>query len=140
MKTIVVDASVILKWVLGDEREADQGKAMELLHAWAEGRCELAAPSLWAFEAGNILGRFLDKEAQEKMELLLGLGICSVELTPEMTGMISAWMQDKAVTFYDAAYLAAAHDRNALLVTADQSFARKMRDVQGICLLQDLKL
>jgi predicted nucleic acid-binding protein len=140
MKTIVVDASVILKWVLGDEREEDQGKAMELLHAWAEGRCELAAPSLWAFEAGNVLGRFLDKEAEAKMGLLLGLGIRNVELTPEMSGMIASWMRDKAVNFYDAAYLAAAHDCNALLVTADPSFARKMRDVQGICLLQNLKL
>jgi predicted nucleic acid-binding protein len=140
MKTIVVDASVILKWVLGDKRESDQGKAMELLHAWAEGRCELAAPSIWAFEAGNILGRFLDKEAQEKMELLLGLGIRNVELNPEMSGMISTWMRDRAVTFYDAAYLAAAQDRNALLVTADELFAHKMRDVEGICLLQNLEL
>jgi predicted nucleic acid-binding protein len=140
MKKFVVDASVILKWVLGDEREADQRTAMELLHAWGEGRCELAAPSLWVYETGNILGRVLDKAAQEKMELLLGLGIKDVELTPEMSNMIFAWMRENKVTFYDAAYLAAAYSRNAVLITADQSFARKMGDVQGICLLQDLKL
>ena len=140
MKKFVVDASVILKWVLGDERDADQGTAMELLHAWGEGRCELAAPSLWVYETGNILGRVLDKGAQEQMELLLGLGIKDVALTLERSKMIFSWMRENKVTFYDAAYLAAAHSRNAVLVTADQSFARKMGDVQEICLLQDLKL
>lgn len=140
MKTYVVDASVILKWVLGDEREADQEHAMALLHAWGEGRCELAAPSLWVYEAGNILGRLLDKAAQEKMEMLLGLGIQSIEPTPGMTKMIFSWMTKNAVTFYDAAYLAAAHGCDAVLVTADQAFARKMGDDKHLCLLQDLAL
>lgn len=140
MKRYVVDASVILKWVLGDEREADQDSAMELLHAWSDGRCELAAPSLWIYEAGNILGRLLDKAAQEKMEMLLNLGIQRIEPTPGMTKMIFSWMTKNAVTFYDAAYLAAAHDFNAILVTADQVFARKMGGVKNICLLQDLTL
>jgi predicted nucleic acid-binding protein len=139
MKKFVVDASVILKWVLGDDREANQDKAMELLQAWAEGRCELAAPSLWAYEAGNILGRLLGEEAQEKMELLLGLGIHNIELTPKISEMSLSWMRDKAVTFYDAAYLAAARERKAILVTADQSFARKMGETD-VCLLQSLVL
>ena len=139
MKKYVVDASVILKWVLGDEQEADQSSAMKLLNAWGEGRCELAAPSLWIYETGNILGRLLNEDAQEKMELLMGLGIQNAECTPAMSTMIFSWMREKKVTFYDAAYLAAAHNLNAVLVTADQSFARKMGDVQGLCLLQNLK-
>ncbi|NPV04881.1 MAG: type II toxin-antitoxin system VapC family toxin [Syntrophaceae bacterium] len=140
MTTYVVDASVILKWVLGDEREADQERAMALLHAWGEGRCELAAPCLWVYETGNILGRLLDKAAQEKMEMLLNLGIQKIEPTPGMTKMIFSWMTKNAVTFYDAAYLAAAYDRDAILVTADRAFARKMEREEKICLLQDLKL
>ncbi len=99
MKKFVVDASVILKWVLGDEREADQDGAMALLEAWGEGRCELAAPSLWMYETGNILGRLLQEEAQEKMQLLMGLGIRNVECTPEMYKMILAWMREKKSLF-----------------------------------------
>jgi len=57
MDRFVVDASVILKWVLGDERESDQDKALDLLNAWVEGRAELLAPSLWEYEVGNFLGR-----------------------------------------------------------------------------------
>ena len=31
MKDYVVDASIILKWVVGNKRESDYGKAMALL-------------------------------------------------------------------------------------------------------------
>jgi predicted nucleic acid-binding protein len=48
-------------------------------------------------------------------------------------------MRENEVTFYDAAYLVAAHSLNAVLITADRSFARKMGDLQGLCLLQNLK-
>ncbi|MGC9196606.1 MAG: type II toxin-antitoxin system VapC family toxin [Syntrophobacteraceae bacterium] len=51
----VVDASVILKWVLGEEREAEWNKALALLNGWVEGRVELMAPDLWVYEVGNFL-------------------------------------------------------------------------------------
>jgi len=38
MQRYVIDASVILKWVLGDERESDQDKALDLLNAWHQSR------------------------------------------------------------------------------------------------------
>jgi predicted nucleic acid-binding protein len=56
----------------------------------------------------------------------------------KLSNMIFSWMREKKVTFYDAACLAAAHSHNAVLVTAHQSLARKMGDVQGLCLLQAL--
>ncbi len=46
MKRVVVDASVILKWVLGDRLETDHEKAMDLLDAWVDGRVEVFAPTL----------------------------------------------------------------------------------------------
>ena len=53
----MVDASVILKWVLGDPKEPDQGTAVGLLKGWADGTHSLAAPALWEYEAANLLGR-----------------------------------------------------------------------------------
>jgi predicted nucleic acid-binding protein len=69
----VVDASVILKWVVGDEREPDQDRALKLLNTWVEGDAELAAPALWQDEVADFLGRALPEEAAEKMDLLLNL-------------------------------------------------------------------
>lgn len=140
MKRYVVDASVILKWVLGDDREADQGTALDLLAAWADGAAEITAPSLWQYEVGNFLGRQLGEEAMEKMDSLLKLGIRVVNLNENMIRRCLGWMKQKGVTFYDASYLAVAFEIGATLITADQRFAKKMEEADQICLLRDLVL
>ena len=140
MKTYVVDASIILKWVLGDDREADQRRALDLLAAWADGSAEIAAPSLWQYEVGNFLGWQLGEEAMEKMGSLLKLGMRAVNLDENMIRRCFSWMKERGVTFYDASYLAVALEIGATLITADQRFARKMDEANQISLLRDLDL
>ena len=138
MQRYVVDASVILKWVLGDERESDQDKALNLLKAWVEGRAELLAPSLWEYEAGNLLGRQFPGEAVEKMTLIVNLKFSSIPLTESMHRLCFDWMEQNGVTFYDACYLALAEETKSILVTADAKFAEKMGHPKSLCLLKDL--
>jgi predicted nucleic acid-binding protein len=140
MERYVVDASVILKWVLGEEQETDQGLALKLLDTWAAGIAELVAPSLWQYEVGNFLGRELRDQAIEKMNLLLDLGIQSVDLNNTIIERCFAWMKQHAVTFYDVSYLAVAFEIQGTLITADEKFCRKMVKVGRICLLKDLDL
>jgi len=138
MKQYVVDASVILKWVLGDEREEDQERAFKLLQEWVHGQAEVSAPHLWQYEVGNFLGREVPEEAEIKMELLLNLHIRNVELNDSIYEKCFAWMRDYKITFYDASYLAVAHEIGADLVTADAKFAAKMEHKGHVCLLRDL--
>ena len=138
MKNYVVDASVILKWVLGNETESDHTKAMALLEIWTGGDIELSAPILWQYEVGNFLGRNLQDEAQDKMNLLLNLNIKNVVPTNNMINQCFSWMKQKKVTFYDASYLAAAFEVQGTLITADEKFARKMAKTNRICLLKNL--
>jgi predicted nucleic acid-binding protein len=140
MKGYVVDASVILKWILGDEREADQDKARELLDAWVEGRLDLTVPKLWQYEVGNFLGREVPEQATEKMKLLLNLGIRSMDLNEEMCFKCFLWMKKNRVTFYDASYLAVAYEVQATLITADQIFIKKMEKIDRVCLLKNLSI
>ena len=140
MRGYVVDASVILKWVLGDEREADQDKARELLNAWVEGRIDLTVPKLWQYEVGNFLGREVPEQANEKMKLLLSLGIRSMDLNEGMCVQCFTWMKKNRVIFYDASYLAVAYEIKATLVTADERFIKKMGKADRICLLKNLDI
>ena len=140
MRQYVVDASVILKWVLGDEREKDQREALKLLQNWVNGQASVSAPPLWQYEVGNFLGREVPEEAETKMKLLLNLHIRNVELSDTMYRQCFAWMRDFKITFYDASYLAVAHEIGADLVTADAKFAAKMDEKGHICLLKDLNL
>lgn len=134
---IVVDASVILKWVLGADGEPDHGCAMRLLDDWAEERIELAAPLLWEYEVGNILGRALPGDAFEKMQLLRGLGLEGLALDEEMIKLSFQWMRELGVTFYDACYLAAAVVSDGVLVTADRRFAQRIARPDRILLISD---
>ncbi|MGO9016787.1 MAG: type II toxin-antitoxin system VapC family toxin [Syntrophobacteraceae bacterium] len=138
MQRYVVDASVILKWVLGDERESDQDKALALLNTWVEGRSELLAPCLWEYEVGNFLGRLFPGEASAKMNLLVSLKLSSIPLTEKMLRLCFDWMSQNGVTFYDACYLALAEETMCILVTADAKFAEKMGHPKSVCLLEDL--
>ncbi len=138
MADYVIDASVILKWILGDREEPDQAKAVELLTGWAEGRDDLRAPALWEYEVANFLGRELPDEAGRKMEMLRRLEIRSVALTDTMINRCFQWMKTKKVTFYDASYLAVAVETGAVLVTADEKFVKKMGKGESLAALKDL--
>jgi predicted nucleic acid-binding protein len=138
MERYVIDASVIVKWILGDEREPDQDKALGLLNTWLEDRAEIFSPTLWEYEVGNFLGRELPEQASEKMNLLVNLRFGSIPLTEKMHDLCFAWMAEKGVTFYDACYLAVAMETRSILVTADSKFAEKMKKQGSICLVGDL--
>jgi predicted nucleic acid-binding protein len=140
MRRYVVDASVILKWVVGDDREPDQDKAVKLLNTWVEGGVELSAPTLWQYEVGNFLGRELPGEAEEKMDLLLSLNIKTMDLTDRIFHRCFYWMRKKNLSFYDLSYLAVAFEIEATLITADQTFVKKMEATGRICLLKHLDL
>ena len=140
MTRYVVDASVILKWVLGEEQEADQTKAENLLNAWVEGRIELAAPTLWQYEVGNFLGRELPRHAEENMGLLLNLRFRTIDLNEGMCRQCFVWMRKNRVTFYDAAYLAVAFEIQGTLITADERFVKRMGKIEQLCLLKNLDL
>ena len=138
MKNYVVDASVILKGVVGNEKESDYEKAMAILETWTGGDIELSAPILWQYEAGNFLGRSLQDEAMDKMNLLLNLNIRNVALTNDMVNQCFSWMRQKKVTFYDASYLAVAFEIKGKLITADEKFTDEMGKTNLICLLKNL--
>jgi len=138
MKKYIVDASIILKWVLEKENEPDHDKAAGLLHTWVSGVVGIAAPGLWTYEVANILGRALPDEADQKMKLLLDLKIEAVDCSEQMIRQCFTWMKEHQVTFYDAVYLAAAYAIDAVLLTSDEKFREKMKNDSRMCLLKDL--
>lgn len=138
MKKYILDASVILKWVLEKEKEPDHDKATGLLYAWLRGEVGIAAPGLWIYEVANILGRALPDEANQKMKLLLDLQIDMVDCSEQMCRQCFVWMKKHQVTFYDAAYLAAAYATDSVLLTSDEKFREKMKNDNRICLLKNL--
>jgi predicted nucleic acid-binding protein len=124
--TVVPDASVILKWVLDAEDEPGHTAASRLLERWQRREIGLAVPPLWLYEVGNVLCLKRPADAAEALAALCDLGFREVPLSRELIQRIVVLTQNHGVTFYDASYLAVAEERNAVLVTADSKFFRRL--------------
>lgn len=118
--TIVVDASIALKWVL---EEPGSDAAEELLEK------DLAAPSLWLLEAGNALwrrtvrGELSQAEAEERLTELTKAPVVSVPLEQDLPEAMRLAIQLNHPV-YDCLYLALAKRLGTYVVTADTRFSQ----------------
>ena len=72
--TVVVDASVVIKWLLQDpEREADTDKATQLMNLIASGEQSVLQPTHWVVEVGAVLARESPSTAADDVEMLTAL-------------------------------------------------------------------
>lgn len=116
--SIVIDASVALKWVL-DEPGGDAADA--LLDE------ELIAPALWLLEAANALwrrsqrGELTADEARERLEELYNAPVATTAIADDLPAAADlAGRLGHPV--YDCLYLAVALRENTYVVTADVRF------------------
>lgn len=120
---VVVDASVILKWVLPKDDEPHHGQALRLAEAIAEGRVEAALPTLWLFEVGNILARKHPKDAAADLaDLRIQLAAFEKPMTERWLSQAARLAIDCGTTFYDACYHALAIELGGVFVTADEKY------------------
>ncbi len=134
MKVYVPDASVILKWVIGEEEDADG--AFTLLNGWLHQEHEFIVPTLWRYEVGNVLGLKRPKEADAILTLLVEYHFDETAISDEMSRIAFSLMRDhRGVTFYDACYHAVAIARKGVMVTADRTYYAKVKSKGGIMLV-----
>lgn len=121
---IVVDASVAVKWVA---KEPLHLQALELTH----GLETLIAPDFVVMKTLNVLRRKLKRQeitddqllsAADELPLAFDLLVSNSSLARQTVAL--ATELDHSV--YDCAYLACALQQNAVLVTADRHFVRKL--------------
>lgn len=132
MKTVVVDASIAIKWVL---QEPDSNIALALLAEWIEVGTAILAPALLAYEITNSLYR---KSLQGEISLdMARLGIRKILLTgleidftedPEFNiKAMELANQFNLLATYDSHYLALAKREGCELWTADTKMGRAVR-------------
>ena len=118
--TLVIDASVALKWVL-DEDESEAAQDLVADHP-------LAAPDLLMIECANVLwakarrGALTRELARDAPHAIEATPIWLLPTASYVTAA-QAIAFDLDQTVYDSVYLAAALAEHATMVTADQAFA-----------------
>jgi predicted nucleic acid-binding protein len=125
--TLVVDASVGLKWILSEDDS-------HLAQALASGAEELLAPDFWLHEACNVLWLQVHRRLLTPDEARQGLALLRAQVEPTPTADMA--LHDVALEIgmavdhstYDTMYIAFAIAMGArAVVAADGPFVRDMR-------------
>lgn len=125
MTAVVVDASVVAKWLVPEEHS---DKAVSILST----DLELHAPELLLAEVGNILWkkyRAKELSAEEADLALLALVAAPVTLHPLKPLLAPAFRiaRDHGRTVYDSLYLALAASLAGKFLTADERLVNSLR-------------
>jgi predicted nucleic acid-binding protein len=139
MNAVVLDASVLLKWVLHEnEPHIDQALALRQRVGLREVRA--VVPPLWYFEVGNTLARRVPALAAEALAALRDM-----QLEEHMPGALTEALtvqlvREHGVTFYDASYHALAIVLGGTFVTSDARYIERAQAAGHIAHLMDWPL
>lgn len=122
--TLVVDASVVVKWLLPEQ---DQAAALRIQEMYQEEKLDVVAPHLLVSEVGNVLwkrvrrGDLTVREAARCFEQLLR--DCPILLESPAVSLSSLHLaMAHGQSVYDCLYLAWALEQRCDLVTSDRRF------------------
>ena len=123
--TLVVDASVAVKWVL-PEAGSDQAAALRTEEP------DVIAPSLVVAEIGNALWKSALRKDIGRSQALDGLRIATAHFSrligiEDLAADAMAFAVDGRHPIYDCFYLALARRENAALITADEDMIAAAR-------------
>lgn len=138
MTTVVLDASVIVKWILGDRAEESHSlQALQLLQLIKASRVAVLQPPHWLAEASAVIVRLDQGRARQAVSLLHALELPVAEeadVYHKACELAATLKQHLFDTLYHAVALS---KPGATLVTADEQYYRKAHHAGRIIRLRD---
>jgi predicted nucleic acid-binding protein len=119
MKKIVIDSSVVIKW-LNSNREDDLEKADKLLSDVRSGKVELLAPEVMKYEVGKVFyysKRLTQLESKIVLDAFFHLPIKCIVLDQELSKEAHAIASAYDLSYDESIYLALAEQKGAIYIT-----------------------
>lgn len=129
---IVVDSSVIIKW-LSQDRENYLKESDKILEDAQNNKIILIAPELAKYEAGNVLlvGKHLSiEQAKIVLSRFYELPLSFISESKELSETTFKLAYDLGITYYDASFLSIAEKYGASLVTENIKHQGKALDIK----------
>jgi predicted nucleic acid-binding protein len=123
--TVVLDASVIIKWLLQDpEREAGTDKATQLIERVIKGEQPVLQPTHWLVEVGAVLARESPATAADDAVMLSALDLPVTDEPQVLRRGVELGMELKQHLFDTFYHAVALENEDSVLVTADRRYFR----------------
>lgn len=122
MSRLLVDSSVLIKW-FHTEGEGELAESRVLRDSHQRGEVEAYMLDLAVYEVGNVLVRALHwgpSEAADQLEDLLSICGTPLVMASEWLSIAAQLASSHRLTFYDAAWAAAAQGLGIPLVSSDR--------------------
>jgi predicted nucleic acid-binding protein len=133
MHTLVLDSSVIVKWLIHED-ELNTDTADKIINQSLDGEVELIAPELSKYEIGNVLvkKKIDPDDAKIALSTLYSLPITYITESIEMAEQTYSLASSLGITYYDATFLSLAKHYNAPLVTENIKHQGRSSDINVI--------
>jgi predicted nucleic acid-binding protein len=124
----VIDASVIVKWLLQDpQREAGTDKATQLMERVANGEQPVLQPTHWIVEVGAVLARESSGTAVDDIGMLTALELPTTDDPEVLRRGLELAMELKQHLFDTYYHGVALGTSECTLITADERYLRAAR-------------
>lgn len=141
MKWVVIDASVMVKWVFpGRVGEKHSSEAVNLLRMIKEGMLKVIQPPHWLTETAAVIVRLQPKVAEEAINLLYAMELPTIDI-PEIYHLACQLSDRYNHHLFDTLYHAVAlYNKNTQFITADEHYYRKAHKEGAIIHLADFSI
>lgn len=133
-KRIVVDSSVIVKWI-NTQEEKNIDRADKILHDAQEEKIEIYTSELAKYEVGNALLKRKQlqlPQAYASLGTAYALPVTFVSETEDLANESYKIGQDLKITYYDASFLSLSKKYKATLVTDNIKHQEKLSDIKVV--------
>lgn len=126
---VIVDTSLIYKWFIDEEPKKITDSSRALLKNFLKGKEKIICPNLILYELGNILAY---KSTLSKVDIdniwqkFSNINLPLTIPTQQFIKQCIDFSIQHHVTVYDASYAVLALEKNCILLTADDKFAKKI--------------
>jgi predicted nucleic acid-binding protein len=135
---VVIDASVVVKWLLQDpDRETGTERATRLMEQVANGDLAALQPTHWLAEVAAVLARESPRTAMDDVAMLHALELPVANDPLILRRAVEVAIELKQRVFDSLYHAVALETPDATLVTADNRYLRAARSKGRIVWLQD---
>lgn len=136
MTTLVVDSSIIIKW-LSQDKETYLEEADKILQDEQSGKISLIVPELAKYEVGNVLlfsKHLTPEQATVVLAQLYKFPISFISESETLAKETFEIASTLGITYYDAAFVSLAKQYDAILVTENIKHQGKDSNIKVITL------
>jgi predicted nucleic acid-binding protein len=139
MLRLVLDTSVVLKWVRQEEILAEQ--ALDILNSYLEGRSRVIVPTLLAYEVANVLrykNELTTAHLEAAIQSLFDLGLEWIAVSSDTIRRSVNLARAYDTSVYDAVFAALAESTGATLITADARLVQRLEGLSFVVFLGEI--